>query len=197
MKNSRTSVVVRNTRETRIRIELNLDGTGRYAIETGIPFFNHMLELFAKHSLFDLNIHAEGDLSVDYHHTVEDVGLALGDALQEALGDRKGIERYGYSLLPMDETLSRVVLDLGGRPYLVMEMATRKKRILDFELSLLGEFMRAFATQARMNLHIAQLYGADAHHAYESVFKGLARALRTACWKNPRVKGVPSSKGIL
>lgn len=197
MKNSRTSVVVRNTRETRIRIELNLDGTGRYAIETGIPFFNHMLELFAKHSLFDLNIHAEGDLSVDYHHTVEDVGLALGDALQEALGDRKGIERYGYSLLPMDETLSRVVLDLGGRPYLVMEMATRKKRILDFELSLLGEFMRAFATQARMNLHIAQLYGADAHHAYESVFKGLARALRTACRKNPRVKGVPSSKGIL
>ena len=187
----------RNTRETQIRVELDVDGTGQYAIETGIPFFNHMLELFAKHSLFDLNLKATGDLDVDDHHTVEDVGLALGDALDEALGDRKGIERYGFALLPMDETLARVALDLGGRPYLVMEMATRRKFIRAFDLGLLEEFMRAFSTQARMNLHIAQLYGKDAHHAYESVFKGLARALRMAVRRNPREPGIPSSKGIL
>ena len=195
--NQRKAIVERNTRETQIRAELNVDGNGRYEIETGIPFFNHMLELFAKHALFDLKLKATGDLAVDHHHTVEDVGLALGDALNQALGERKGIERYGFSLLPMDETLSRVALDLGGRPYLVLEMANKKKKILDFELSLLGEFLRAFATQARMNLHICQLYGKDAHHAHESVFKGMARALKAACRRDPRVKGVPSSKGIL
>ena len=135
--------------------------------------------------------------TVQNHHTVEDVGLALGEALNQALGDRKGIERYGFSLMPMDETLSRVALDLGGRPYLVLEMACRKKKILDFELSLLHEFLRGFVTQARMNLHIRQFYGADAHHAWESVFKGLARALKMACKIDPRVDGVPSSKGVL
>jgi imidazoleglycerol-phosphate dehydratase len=195
--NQRKAIVERNTRETQIRIELNVDGNGTYAIDTGLPFFNHMLELFAKHSLFDLKLKATGDLAVDYHHLVEDVGLALGDALNQALGDRKGIERFGFSLMPMDETLSRVALDLGGRPYLVLEMTNKKKKILDFELSLLGEFLRAFATQARMNLHICQLYGADAHHAYESVFKGMARAIKAACRQNPRVQGIPSSKGIL
>ncbi len=193
----RKAIVKRNTRETQIRIELNLDGNGTYTIETGLPFFNHMLELFAKHSLFTLKLKATGDLDVDYHHTVEDVGLALGDALNQALGDRKGIERYGFSLMPMDETLSRVAVDLGGRPYLVFNMTNKKKKILDFELSLLGEFLRAFTTQARMNLHIQQLYGQDAHHAYESVFKGMARAMKTACRRDPRVKGVPSSKGVL
>ncbi len=193
----RKAIVERNTRETRIRIELDVDGEGRYEVDTGLPFFNHMLELFAKHSLFNLKLKAAGDLAVDHHHTVEDVGLALGDALNLALGDRKGIERYGFSLMPMDETLSRVALDLGGRPYLVLAMANKKKRILDFELSLLGEFLRAFATQTRMNLHIAQLYGADAHHAWESVFKGMARAMKTACRRDPRVKGVPSSKGVI
>ncbi|HRT04680.1 MAG TPA: imidazoleglycerol-phosphate dehydratase HisB [Kiritimatiellia bacterium] len=193
----RKAIVARNTRETQIRAELDVDGNGRYEIETGLPFFNHMLELLAKHSLFDLKLQATGDLAVDHHHTVEDVGLALGDALNQALGDRKGIERYGFSLMPMDETLSRVVLDLGGRPYLVVEMANKKKKILDFELSLLVEFLRAFATQARMNLHVRQFYGADAHHAWESVFKGLARALKAACRRDPRVQGVPSSKGIL
>ena len=187
----------RNTRETQIRVELDVDGTGQYTIETGVPFLNHMLELFAKHSLFDLNLKATGDLDVDDHHTVEDVGLALGDALNAALGDRKGIERYGFALLPMDETLARVALDLGGRPYLVMEMATRRKFIRAFDLGLLEEFMRAFSTQARMNLHIAQLYGKDPHHAYESVFKGLARALRMAVRRNPREPGIPSSKGVL
>ncbi|MGD9613712.1 MAG: imidazoleglycerol-phosphate dehydratase HisB [Kiritimatiellia bacterium] len=196
MKN-RKAIVVRNTRETQIRAELDVDGNGRYEIETGLPFFNHMLELLAKHSLFDLKLQATGDLAVDYHHTVEDVGLALGDALNQALGDRKGIERYGFSLMPMDETLSRVALDLGGRPYLVLDVANKKKKILDFELSLLGEFLRAFATQARLNLHARQFYGTDAHHAWESIFKGLARALKAACRRDPRVKGVPSSKGIL
>ena len=193
----RKAIVARNTRETQIRVELDVDGNGRYEIETSLPFFNHMRELMAKHSLVDLKLQATGDLAVDHHHTVEDVGLALGDALNQALGDRKGIERYGFSLMPMDETLSRVVLDLGGRPYLVVEMANKKKKILDFELSLLVEFLRAFATQARMNLHVRQFYGTDAHHAWESVFKGLARALKAACRRDPRVQGVPSSKGIL
>ena len=193
----RKAIVERKTRETQIRVDLDVDGRGRYEIDTGLPFFNHMLELFAKHSLCDLELKATGDLAVDHHHTVEDVGLALGDALNQALGDRKGIERYGFSLMPMDETLSRVVLDLGGRPYLVVEMANKKKKILDFELSLLVEFLRAFATQARLNLHVRQFYGTDAHHAWESVFKGLARALKAACRRDPRVQGVPSSKGIL
>ncbi|HHX97688.1 MAG: imidazoleglycerol-phosphate dehydratase HisB [Kiritimatiellia bacterium] len=194
---TRKAQVVRNTRETQIRLELDVDGSGKYQIETGLPFLNHMLELMSKHALFNLNLKATGDLEVDYHHTVEDVGLALGEALNQALGDRKGIERYGFSLMPMDETLSRVALDLGGRPYLVLEMACRKKKILDFELSLLHEFLRGFVTQARMNLHIRQFYGADAHHAWESVFKGLARALKMACKIDPRVDGVPSSKGVL
>ena len=194
---TRKAQVVRNTRETQIRLELDVDGSGKYQIETGLPFLNHMLELMSKHALFNLNLKATGDLEVDYHRTVEDVGLALGEALNQALGDRKGIERYGFSLMPMDETLSRVALDLGGRPYLVLEMACRKKKILDFELSLLHEFLRGFVTQARMNLHIRQFYGADAHHAWESVFKGLARALKMACKIDPRVDGVPSSKGVL
>ena len=194
---TRKAQVVRNTRETQIRLELDVDGSGKYQIETGLPFLNHMLELMSKHALFNLNLKATGDLEVDYHHTVEDVGLALGEALNQALGDRKGIERYGFSLMPMDETLSRVALDLGGRPYLVLEMACRKKKILDFELSLLHEFLRGFVTQARMNLHIRQFYSADAHHAWESVFKGLARALKMACKIDPRVDGVPSSKGVL
>ena len=193
----RKSIVIRKTRETQIRVELNVDGAGRYDIDTGLPFFNHMLELVAKHALFDLRLKAAGDLAVDHHHTVEDAGLALGEALNQALGDRQGIERYGFSLMPMDDAFSRVAVDLGGRPFLVLAMANRKKKILDFDLRLLGEFLRAFATQARMNLHIAQLYGADAHHAHESVFKGLARALQAACRRNPRVKGVPSSKGVL
>ena len=197
MEKHRTWTVARKTRETDIRIELDLDGEGRYSVETGIGFFNHMLELLAKHWLVDLTVVAKGDLEVDYHHTVEDVGLALGEALNGALGDRKGIARYGFFLLPMDETLARVALDLGGRPFLVMEMASRAKKIRDFDLGLLEEFMRAFATEGRMNLHAAQLYGKDAHHAYESVFKGLGRALRMATRKDAREKGVPSSKGVL
>ncbi|NCC52512.1 MAG: imidazoleglycerol-phosphate dehydratase HisB [Spartobacteria bacterium] len=187
----------RKTRETDISLELTIDGEGACSIETGVPFFNHMLELFAKHSLMDVQLKATGDIDVDYHHTVEDVGLVLGETLNEALGDRVGITRYGWCMLPMDETMSRVALDLGGRPFLVYEITNRTKKIRDFELGLFEEFFRAFTVQGRMNLHIAQLYGKDPHHAYESVFKGVARALRMACAPDPRVKGVPSSKGAI
>ena len=194
---ARSAKVHRKTRETDIAVSLNLDGAGASAIETGLPFLNHMLELLAKHSLIDLTIRAKGDLAVDYHHTVEDLGLALGDALNAALGDRKGISRYGWCLLPMDETLSQIALDLGGRPYLVLEMTCKKKKILEFELALLLEFFRALVTQTRMNLHIHQLYGNEPHHAWESVFKGVARALRLAVARDARVHGVPSSKGTI
>lgn len=196
-KNDRHAEIDRQTRETQIQLRLNLDGTGRLEVSTGIAFMDHMLELFAKHALFDLSLQATGDLAVDYHHTVEDIGLVLGDALNQALGDRAGIVRYGHIALPMDESLSLVAVDLGGRPFLVYEIANRKRKIRDFDLGLIEEFFRAFVTQARMNLHIAHLYGAEPHHAYESVFKGVARALSQACARDPRVQGVPSSKGII
>lgn len=194
MKN-RKSTRERNTRETQILVHLVIDGSGEYSIETGMPFLNHMLDLLAKHALFDLKIEATGDLDVDYHHTVEDVGLVLGGALNEALGERLGINRYGWSLLPMDDALSRVAVDLGGRPYLVYELANKKRKIRDFDLGLIEEFFRAFVVEARMNLHIAQIYGKEPHHAYESVFKGVARALRMACASDPRNPGTISSKG--
>jgi imidazoleglycerol-phosphate dehydratase len=193
--NARTASLKRKTKETDIEIRINLDGSGVYRNRTGIPFLDHMLDLLAKHALFDLQVKCRGDLEVDYHHTVEDVGLALGDALNAALGDRKGITRYGWSLLPMDEALAQVALDLGGRPYLVYSLATKKRKIRDFDVDLMEEFWRAFATQARMNLHIAHLYGQEPHHALESIFKGVAKALLAACTRNPRIKGVPSSKG--
>jgi len=191
----RTAKIRRKTRETNIAIELNLDGKGTYAISTGLSFFDHMLELLSKHSLIDLKIRAAGDLKVDYHHTIEDIGLALGTALDKALGSRSGITRYGWSLVPMDEALSRVAVDLGGRPSLVQQMACRKRKILDFDLKLIGEFFRAFTVQGRMNLHIEQLYGQEPHHAYESVFKAVGRALRMACAIDARMSGIPSTKG--
>ena len=193
----RVGRVCRETRETKIKLALQLEGRGRYAVETGIPFLNHMLELLSKHSLIDLDLEACGDLAVDYHHTVEDVGLVLGEALDQALGDRKGIARYGWSYVSMDESLSRAVIDLGGRPYLVYEVANRTRKIRDFNLILVREFFQAFAVKARMNLHIAQLYGDEPHHAYEAIFKAVARALREACERDTRVKGVPSSKGAI
>ena len=195
--NHRTATLHRKTRETDIAVTLDLDGTGACAVETGIPFINHMLELVARHALVDLDIKATGDLDVDYHHTVEDLGLALGTALDQALGDRRGIRRYGFSLLPMDESLARVAVDLGGRPYLNYAIADPTPRIRDFNVKLIEEFFRAFVTQARLNLHIAHLYGAEVHHAYESVFKGFARALRMAVERDPRETGIPSSKGTL
>jgi imidazoleglycerol-phosphate dehydratase len=193
----RTATINRQTRETSIQVNVVLDGDGEARIRTGIPFLNHMLELFARHSLINATIRAKGDLDVDFHHTVEDVGLALGEALNRALGDRKGIVRYGWAVVPMDESLSRVALDLGGRPYLVYEVETRRKKIRDFDLGLIEEFFRAFTIQGRMNLHIKTMYGKEPHHIYESVFKAVARALGAACARDPRVKGVPSSKGKL
>jgi imidazoleglycerol-phosphate dehydratase len=196
MKN-RTAKIKRTTKETDIELELNLDGDAVYSNKTGIPFLDHMLDLLAKHALLDLKVRCKGDLEVDYHHTVEDIGLALGDALNAALGDRKGINRYGWALLPMDEALCQVAMDLGGRPYVVYSVATKKKKIRDFDIDLIEEFFRAFATQGRMNLHIHHLYGNEPHHAIESIFKGVAKALLHATTKNPRIKGVPSSKGVL
>jgi imidazoleglycerol-phosphate dehydratase len=192
---TRSAKVVRKTKETDISVQLDLGGDGTYRVSTGIPFLNHMLELLAKHALFNLQLKAKGDLKVDYHHTVEDVGLVLGDALNKALGDRKGILRYGWAVVPMDESLSRVALDLGGRPYLVYEVKTKKTKIRDFDLGLIEEFFRALTVQARMNLHIKLMYGQEPHHAYESVFKAVAKALSIACSKDSRVKGVLSSKG--
>jgi len=192
---TRIARIRRTTKETDVTVALNMDGTGKSRIVTGLPFLNHMLELFSKHSLIDLMIEAKGDLEVDAHHTTEDIGLTLGEALNEALGDRRGIIRYGWSYIPMDDAMSRAVVDLGGRPYLVCNLAHKGKRIEKFDLSLLPEFLRALTVQGRMNLHVAQLYGNDAHHAYESLFKAVARALGMACTRDPRVKGVPSSKG--
>ncbi len=194
---ARRACVHRVTRETQIRIRLNLDGTGRADIDSGLPFLDHMLELLARHAMLDFELRAKGDLAVDDHHTVEDIGLCLGMALDKALGARKGITRYGHAYVPMDEALSRVVVDLGGRPYLVYRVTTRRKKIKTFDVQLIEEFLRAFCVQARMNLHVAQLYGDEPHHAFESVFKGLARALRIALAIDPRERGIPSSKGTL
>jgi imidazoleglycerol-phosphate dehydratase len=196
MKN-RSATVARKTRETDIKVSINLDGSGVSRIDTEMPFLSHMLELFSKHSLIDLTVVAKGDLEVDYHHTVEDLGLVLGDAIDQALGDRKGIVRYGSAYIPMDDALSRAVVDLGGRPFMVYEVANRTRKIRDFDLLLIREFFQAFTVKARMNLHIAQLYGKEPHHAYEAIFKAVARAMSAACQKDPRVKGVPSSKGAI
>ncbi|MFO7869843.1 MAG: imidazoleglycerol-phosphate dehydratase HisB [Kiritimatiellia bacterium] len=197
MNDKRAARISRKTRETSIDVELDLDGTGECAVNTGLPFLDHMLELFCRHALMDIKIKAEGDIQVDYHHTVEDIGLSIGQALNKALADRTGISRYGYSILPMDEALSMVAVDLGGRAYLAQKMKCRKRKILDFDLSLLGEFLKALVSEARMNLHIDQMRGDEAHHACESVFKGLGRAMRSACSLDSREKGVPSTKGAL
>jgi len=196
--NPRMATRKRETRETQIELTLNLDGTGKPDISTGVGFFDHMLELLTKHSLTDLTVKATGDLEVDDHHTVEDVGIVLGEALNEALGDRRGIKRYGFFLLPMDEAMARVALDLGGRPFLVYEIDHPGTHIKDFDLQLLEEFWRAFSTTAKLNLHIAQLYGRDVHHAHEAVFKAVARSLDMAKQLDPRIEGIlPSSKNLI
>lgn len=194
---ARTATKTRKTRETDIAITLNLDGTGKADIQTGIGFFDHMLELLARHSLMDITVHAKGDTNVDFHHTVEDTGLVFGACLNEALGDRVGIRRYGSFLLPMDEALAEVAIDLGGRPFLVFVCPMKHLRAGDFELKLMEEFFRAVSVEARLNLHIRQIYGDEAHHVAESFFKGFAHALRLAVEHDPRETGVPSSKGVL
>lgn len=198
MANRRTASIERNTRETKIQLRLDLDGTGVSKIATGIPFLDHMLELWARHGLFDLDVAAEGDLAVDYHHTVEDVGLVLGQAVREALGDKRGINRYGFFLLPMDETLARVVVDLSGRPYLAYRVEARETMIRDFPLGLVREFFQAFANQAQANVHAVLDYGDEPHHIAEALFKGLGRALRVAVTVDPRqADSIPSTKGVL
>ena len=185
----------RKTSETEISLSLGLDGKGLGKIKTGIPFFDHMLNLFARHGLFDLEVKAKGDLDVDLHHTVEDVGIVLGQALSAALGKKEGIRRYGCAHVPMDETLARVVVDLSGRPYLELRGLNRRGRAGNFSAQLVEEFLRALSVQGGMNLHAEILYGRDVHHQIEAIFKALAKALQEAVARDPRVKGVPSTKG--
>ena len=191
----RKATVKRETKETKISMSLNLDGSGKGTVETGIGFFNHMLELLKKHALIDLTVKATGDLDVDYHHTVEDVGLVFGQALNEALGDRKGIVRYGFASISMDEALCETSIDLGGRPFVVMVSGKKLMMVRDFEVKLIEEFFRAVSVEGRLNVHLREIYGDEAHHVCEGMFKSFARALRQAVAKDPREKGVPSSKG--
>lgn len=193
----RTAEITRETRETKIKLSLELDGSGEGTIDTGIGFFDHMLELLKKHALIDLTVKAVGDIEVDYHHTVEDVGLVLGQALNEALGDRRGIVRYGFASIPMDEALCETSIDLGGRPFLVMQCAMKHVMVKDFEVKLLEEFFRAVSVESRSNIHLRQVYGDEAHHVCEGFFKSYARALRAAKSIDPNERGVPSSKGVL
>lgn len=194
---ARTATVERKTNETRIRLRLDLDGSGRSRIATGVDFFDHMLILMARHALFDCDIEADGDIAVDAHHTVEDVGICLGKALAEALGDKKGIVRYGFALLPMDEALARVALDLSGRAHLEWRIVVPAEKCGGFDTCLGKEFMRGFVANAGMTMHADLLAGDDPHHVLEAVFKGVGRALRQAAALDPREKGIPSSKGIL
>ena len=193
----RNATIERNTKETQIALTLDLDGSGEGAVDTGIGFFDHMLELLKKHALIDLTVKATGDLKVDYHHTVEDVGLVFGKALDAALGDRKGLTRYGFASVPMDESLCETSLDLGGRPFLVMQCAMKHMFVKDFEVKLVEEFFRAVSVEARANIHLRQVYGDETHHVCEGLFKSFARALRQAKAIDPLEKGVPSSKGVI
>lgn len=189
--------VNRKTKETQIRLVLNLDGSGKSRAHTSIPFLDHMLELFAKHGGFDLRLQAKGDRHIDDHHLVEDLGIALGEAIAAALGSKKGVVRYGNFLLPMDETLSYVALDLSNRPYFVFKVKWLKSQIGNFDGFLLEHFFESVAASARMNLHMALRYGKHPHHVAESLFKGFARALAQAVQIDPRVRGIPSTKGRL
>ena len=194
----RTATVARDTKETAIEVTVALDGTGKSAIVTGIGFFDHMLEQLSRHSLIDISVKAVGDLHIDDHHTVEDTGIALGQAIRLALGDRAGIARYADALLPMDETLSRAAIDVSGRPFLVFKAEFPREKIGTFDTELVREFFQAFAMNAGITLHIETLYGANAHHIAESIFKGAARALRAAIAVDPRQHGaIPSTKGTL
>jgi imidazoleglycerol-phosphate dehydratase len=190
--------ITRKTRETDIHLSIVIDGTGRSEIDTGVPFFDHMLTLFAKHGRFDLDVRCVGDVAVDYHHTVEDVGIALGEAVKQALGDKAGIERYGFFILPMDECLSRVAIDLGGRAFFDYQVACEQPYVRDFSILLVREFFRAFATAVGANLHMKLEAGDEAHHIAECLFKACSRALDAATRIDPRLEGaVPSTKGLL
>ena len=194
----RTGEIKRRTAETDVHVAVNLDGTGKAEIRTGVGFFDHMLELFARHSLIDVTAHVTGDLHVDFHHTVEDTGIALGQAILAAIGDKKGLARYADIHMPMDETLTRVAVDVSGRPFLVFRTTFPAPKIGEFDTELVREFFQAFAMNAGLTLHVETLYGANAHHIAESCFKGLARTLRLALSVDPREGGrIPSTKGAL
>jgi imidazoleglycerol-phosphate dehydratase len=194
----RTATIHRKKNETDIRLKLNLDGRGKARIATGIRFFDHMLELVARHGAFDLDLTARGDLGVDQHHTVEDVGISLGEAVRKTLGSKRGILRAGYFLMPMDETLAAAAVDLGGRPYCVVNAKIAAKRVGDFQIELLEDFFQGFAQAARANVHLRALYGRSSHHQLEAIFKAFARALRFAVSRDKRLRQVlPSTKGLL
>jgi len=195
---ARTATIHRKTNETDIRLKLNLDGRGKACITTGIRFFDHMLDLVARHGAFDLEVHARGDLDVDQHHTVEDVGVTFGDAVQKALGSKRGILRAGYFLMPMDETLAAAAVDLGGRPCCVVKAKIAAKRVGDFQVELMEDFFQGFARAAKANVHLRVLCGRSSHHQVEAAFKAFARALRFAVAKDKRLRKVlPSTKGLL
>jgi len=193
----RTAEVTRDTKETRIRASINLDGSGAGKLDTGVPFLDHMLDQVARHGGFDLEISARGDLHIDAHHTVEDIGITLGQALVQALGDKQGIRRYGHAYVPLDEALSRVVVDLSGRPGLAFKIDFVRARIGEFDVDLVHEFFQGFVNHAQVTLHVDNLKGDNAHHQAETAFKAFGRALRMAVEFDPRVKGVPSTKGAL
>jgi imidazoleglycerol-phosphate dehydratase len=194
----RRAVIDRRTTETQIALKLRLDGAGRYRVRTGVRFLDHMLELFARHGAFDLELAATGDLDVDQHHTVEDVGIALGEAVSQALGDRRGINRAGYFVMPMDETLAVAAIDLGGRPHTVVDLKVTVRTVGDLQTELVHDFFEGFAMSARANVHMKVLYGRSNHHKIEAVFKAFGRALRVACAKDKRLaRMLPSTKGLL
>jgi imidazoleglycerol-phosphate dehydratase len=193
----RVATVVRRTKETDITVTLAIDGRGTYAIDTGVPFLNHMLEIFARHGFFDLTVRASGDVEVDDHHTVEDVGLAIGQAFRDALGDKAGIRRFGEASCPLDEALVNTVVDLSGRPYLAYGVKTKQAKIGPFDVELIHDFLLAFSNQALMNLHVRMLSGRNPHHVVEATFKSFARAMDLATQREARVTGVLSTKGTL
>jgi imidazoleglycerol-phosphate dehydratase len=193
----RKAEVTRNTKETKIAVKLNLDGKGRSKIVTGVPFLDHMLEQVARHGVFDLEIVAKGDLHIDAHHTVEDIGITFGQAFAKAVGDKKGVRRYGHAYVPLDEALSRSVVDLSGRPGLEYHIEFTRARIGEFDVDLVHEFFQGFVNHAQVTLHVDNLKGTNAHHQAETAFKAFARALRSAVESDPRVKDVPSTKGKL
>ena len=193
----RKTTVKRKTSETDVSVTLNLDGNGQGNVRTGVRFLDHMLTLLAKHGVFDLDISCKGDLGVDAHHSVEDIGICLGEALNKALGDKSGLVRFAHAYFPMDETLVRVVMDLSGRPYLVYNVKVERERVGELDADLIEEFWKAVVTHARVNIHVELLYGRNAHHIFEAVFKAAARALSLATRIDPRIQGVPSTKGVL
>jgi len=194
----REAKVARKTTETDIEVAVNLDGTGTYDVETGIGFLDHMLEIFSRHSLIDLKVRAKGDLHIDFHHTTEDSGIAIGEAVHQALSDRRGIRRYASAMIPMDETLSRVSIDVSDRPYLIWKVAFSKPKLGEMDTELFKEWFQAFAQNARVTLHVENIYGENNHHIVESCFKALARALRDATETDPRAAdSIPSTKGTL